>query len=101
MCVVSMVMDHYTEVMDHYTDKFNDYLNPPNILPQQTPIPLPQPQINLEPRISDAEIREFKQLLERAREYDKKNNEPECELESKKNLVKELAEKLGVKIDFL
>lgn len=90
MCVVSMVMDHYW-------DKWQDRQQPaigiyppffPNVAPAQ-------------PAISPAEIEEFKKLLERAREYDKRNNEPDCEIAEKKARVKKLADELGVKIDFL
>ena len=83
MCVVSMVMDHYR-------DKWS---------------PLTQPSYptitNREPAITDAEIREFRELLNRAREYDKRNNEPECEMESKKEAVRNLAKILGVDVSFI
>lgn len=83
MCVFSMISDHYL-------DKWKR---------------LPEPQYpfapNHVPAITDAEILEFRELLERAREYDKKHNEPECGLEQKKKEIAELAEKHGVKIDFL
>lgn len=80
MYVVSMVSDHYW-------DKWRD-LTPPQVYPYQ-------------PAITTAEIEEFRKLLERAREYDKKNNEPDCELKEKKERLLKLAEELGVKIDFL
>lgn len=93
MCVVSMVMDHYRE-------------NWPNRLlePQRYPGQLFNvPTIPQQPPITDAEILEFRKLLERAREYDKKNNEPDCEMESKKKETMELAEKLGIadKLNFI
>lgn len=86
MCVVSMISDHYW-------DKWKDRTVPmptPNVFPY---VP--------EPAITDAEIKEFRELLERAREYDKKNNQPDCELQEKKDKLLKLAEQLGVKIDFL
>lgn len=89
MCVVSMVMDHFH-------DKWKDYQLPP-----VTPLPWGSVNITYPSPITPEEINEFRKLLERAREYDKKNNEPDCELQEKKELVKQLAEKLGVKIDFL
>lgn len=82
MCVVSMVMDHYA-------DKWNQQIQ---TLPTITYWP---------PQITQAELDEFHQFLERAREYDKRNNEPLCEMESKKARVRKLAEKLGVKVDFI
>lgn len=93
MCVVSMLMDHYK---DKWTDPFYPRPIQPSILP--SPV---QPWPPIQPQISPLEVEEFKKLLERAREYDRKNNEPDCELEEKKQQVKKLAEDLGVKIDFL
>lgn len=81
MCVVSMVMDHYN-------DKWNQ------LIPQLYPT-----GIRIEPAITDAEIREFRDLLKRAREYDKRNNEPDCELEAKKQMLLDLAKQLGIEIE--
>lgn len=50
---------------------------------------------------TQAEIDEFRRLLERAREYDIKNNEPNCEMEEKRKKIKDLADELGIKIDFI
>jgi hypothetical protein len=85
MCVVSMIMDHYTE-------KWHQRL--PNIYPTEFPVITP-------PAITSEEIAEFKRLLERAREYDNKNNEPDCELQEKRDTIKKLAKQLGVEIEFL
>lgn len=82
MCVVSMVNDF-----------FHDKWQP------RVPNPFVYPPI--EPAITSEELKEFRELLERAREYDKKHNQPDCELEEKKKKVLKLAEQLGVKIDFL
>ena len=54
--------------------------------------------IQPQPGISPEEVAEFHELLRRAREYDKKNNEPDCELESKKQRVRDLAKELGVEV---
>lgn len=88
MCAVSMVMDHYADKWQQYPRRFEPFQNFP-------------PPYTLPPQIPQSEIDEFRKLLERAREYDKKNNEPDCGLDSKKARVKDLADKLGVKIDFL
>jgi hypothetical protein len=83
-----MVMDHK---WDDWTRKYVQPVTPPSpYQPFVTP-PLPTP----------AEIDEFRRLLERAREYDKRNNEPDCELESKRQKLRDLADMLGVKIDFV
>lgn len=85
MCAVSMIMDHYH-------DKW------------KRPKPYTYPNVPAwpsQPIITPEEIAEFKRLLERAREYDKQNNEPDCEMEEKKDRIKKLADELGVKIDFI
>lgn len=82
MCVVSMVMDHYW-------DKWRE--NPGSITVT--------PQIVYPP--TQEEVDEFRALLKRAREYDKKHNQPDCELEEKKQKLMKLADELGIKIDFI
>lgn len=91
MCVVSMVSDHY---YDKWSDRY-----PPR--PAWSTPSDPVPFYGYPPPPSKEEIEEFRRLLERAREYDKRNSEPECETESKKKRLLDLAEQLGVKIDFL
>lgn len=90
MCTVSMVMDHYGEKWGQWTQIGWPYQ--PNVFP---------PAVPPEPRISQAEIDEFRSLLERARRYDKEHGEPDCELNAKKMRILALADELGVAIDFL
>jgi hypothetical protein len=101
MCVVSMVIDHYREKWEPLIPAWLQPPPAPNFTPTS---PLPQPVAPVvppaEPRITDEEIREFRRLLERAREYDRKNNEPDCELAEKKAALQKIAEQLGVKISF-
>lgn len=89
MCMVSMIMDHYW-------DKWQQ--------PQYVPVPVvhhaifpgslaPLPKVPIQ-----EEIDEFHRLLRRAREYDAKHNQPDCELEEKKQKLLKLAEELGIKI---
>lgn len=91
MCVVSMVMDHYRERWD----------------PQRTgiyPTTFPQIQtVTFTPpvQITQAEVDEFRRLLERAREYDKRNNEPDCELDEKKQAIMTIGKLLGLDLSFL
>jgi hypothetical protein len=92
MCVVSMIMDHYD-------DKWNKKIQEPQTIKPDfpnTPYKFPQ-----QPYITPEEIEEFRTLLERAREYDKRNNEPDCEMESKRQRILDLAKELGVEINFL
>jgi hypothetical protein len=92
MCVVSMVADHYWDKWKH--------LQPQEASPTVVPVPWPAPVPN-PPAISPEEVEEFRKLLERAREYDRKNSEPDCETAEKKARIKKLADDLGVPIDFL
>ena len=91
MCVVSMIMDHQ---YDEWERKFPPFREWP-VNPNRPSIPLPPPIIMPIGPTQD-EIDEFHRLLERAREYDKKNNEPDCELETKKEKLLKLAKELGI-----
>lgn len=84
MCVVSMIMDHYGDRWERRVR--------PIVPPEITYWP---------PVISPEEVAEFRELLERAREYDKKNNEPDCELRTKRDRLQKLADELGVDISFV
>lgn len=88
MCVVSMVMDHYTDKWK-YT------------LPPQPVEYVPGVQVFIPTLPTQAEIDEFRKLLERAREYDRKNNEPDCELAEKRKKLLDLATELGIDISFV
>lgn len=84
MCSVSMIMDHkYDEWMRRY----------------ETPIfPTIQPQVELP---TQEEVDEFRRLLERARQYDREHNQPDCELDEKRQKIRDLAEQLGVNVEFV
>lgn len=86
MCVVSMVIDHKT---DEWTKRY--WTQPYQPVPTIAPLAPPTRE----------EIDEFRRLLDRAREYDKRNHEPDCELESKRAKLRDMAKQLGVEIAFL
>lgn len=88
MCVYSMIVDHYR-------DKWIPGWPQPSTpwIPSYPPPP--------KPADIDKQMEEFKKLLERAKEYDKRNNEPDCDLESKKEALRELAKHWGIDISFL
>ena len=102
MCVTSMVGDHYA-------DKWKEY---PWIQPGFQPVmpyqPLPpgsagaQP-VQYVPRHEfdklKAEVEEMKALLKRAKAYDEANNEPECEIDEKMDLLRKVAKMVGVDLD--
>jgi hypothetical protein len=45
------------------------------------------------------EVEDMKKLLLRAKEYDERNNEPECHMDEKVALLKRVAELVGVNLD--
>ncbi len=45
------------------------------------------------------EVEELKNLLKLGKEYDKKNNEPDCEMEEKLDMLRKLAKMVGVDIE--
>lgn len=91
MCVVSNVMDSF---IDRWT-------NPPYISPITVPQPIwPQPPIPEPKRPTQEELDLFNEMLRMAREYDKRTNQPDCESEDKKRILREIADKFGIKIEF-
>ncbi len=91
MCVYSMIADHYR---DRWRER-KEYQYPPATT-EQFPY---QPKVipfTIQPTITPEEIEEFRKLLERAREYDKRNNEPDCENQEKLDEIIRLAEEAGV-----
>lgn len=87
MCTYSMIVDHYTQKWEQLQPRIT--LTPPFVL------------LNAEPAITDAEIKEFRTLLDRAREYDKKTGQPDCETDEKRQLLKAVADKLGIDVSFV
>jgi len=85
MCVVSMVGDHFSEKWQqpNYTQTFTNW-----------------------PSVSRAEfdalkkeVEEMKQLLIKAKIYDERNNEPNCEMEEKIAKLREIAKLVGIDLD--
>ena len=98
MCVVSMVGDHYR-------DKFNP---PPFAPPPSQWETLP----DIARRVANnqtvtreefdklkCEMEEMKALLKKAKLYDQANGEPDGETDEKWELLKKIAEKVGVTLD--
>lgn len=93
MCVVSMVMDDY---VDRWGRRYWPGIQPSTgsgtVLDNMSwTLPSAGP--------TQQELEEFRRLLERAREYDKRMNQPDCELEEKVATLKKLAAQLGVNLD--
>lgn len=96
MCTMSMIYDHF---FDKWRDR--QPAQPIYVPNPFGPSPFPTIPVPGLPPITPEEIAEFRKLLDSAREYDRKHNQPDCETEEKRRKVKELAEKLGVDISFV
>lgn len=97
MCVVSMVGDHYT-------DKWRDLL--PGYPSRGWPVPNGDgtviPSINVSREEFDQlkrDVEEMKTLLKRAKEYDERNGEPDCEIDEKMEMLRRVAKMVGVDIE--
>lgn len=90
MCFVSVVMQGQIDQWQQQLPK-----NPWN----QEPRLGPQPNT---PEELERQLQAFKDLIERARQRDLLENQPDCEMEDKKRILQELADKLGIgKLTFL
>jgi hypothetical protein len=102
MCVMSMVGDHWGERFP----KQYPWIQP-IIFPQQDPKPqefrpIFTPTINVPKEEFDAlkkEVEIMKELLIKAKIYDEKNNEPNCEVDEKMELLKKIATIVGIDLD--
>ena len=103
MCVVSMVGDHYGDWFPkNPPSPFNPFSNP-----NQQPIIInPPQQLNWPSQVSKVEfdalkkeVEHMKALLIKAKLYDEKNNEPDCEVEDKMKLLREIAKVVGIDLD--
>lgn len=102
MCVVSMIGDHYTEKWRDYTKL--PYVQP--LVPPLTPTQVEKPisvldwlQKGVTRQEFDAlvaDVKEMKELLHKAKLYDIANNEPSCEIQSKIESLKRLADAVGI-----
>ena len=89
MCVVSMVGDYY-----------NNKWNQPKWQGTISNITYTPSQVSKEDfDVLKKDVEEMKKLLERALEYDKRNNEPNCEMEEKVAILKKVAELVGVNLE--
>lgn len=93
MCMVS-------NVIDHYSDKWRI---PPQPFAPLTPWSPEEAKKKFEEMIDKAdreqlkkEIEEFREILKRAREYDRKMQREGCEMEEKMAKLREAAAELGI-----
>ncbi|WEM34389.1 hypothetical protein [Xanthomonas phage X1] len=108
MCVVSMIGDSF---QDRWKDRLpNDWTIPAMPMPSQPMAPpFKERRIDVshpfqaisrvEFDLLKKEVEIMKDLLERAIKYDKDNNEPHCETESKIAFLKQVAKAVGVDLE--
>lgn len=85
-------------IADHWIDKWNQPpYNPVETTIVTIPTVFPEPTV-VSPLTQD-EINELRELLRKAKEYDEKTGQKECELESKKELLRQMAKDMGVNLE--
>jgi len=82
-------------VGDFYTDKWDPFKRTIINTGQVFQMPPSRDEFDALKR----EVETMKALLIKAKIYDEKNNEPDCEMESKVALLKKIAEAVGVNLD--
>ena len=87
MCVVSMIGDHFG---DKWQNPNGTGISYPQIISD------PNSASKQDLEALRKEVLEMKELLKKAIEYDKKNNEPNCQIEDKIAILKKVAEIVGV-----
>ena len=85
MCTVSMIGDHFSEKWKRppYQQIFTNISD----------------VSRAEFQALKKEVEEMKALLKRAKEYDEKNNEPNCEIEEKMAMLRKFADAVGIDLD--
>lgn len=89
MCMVSNIGDNWK---DQFPEKWPN--PPPNFIPQQQLVHVDISQADFD--ALKKEVEERKKLLEAAKRFDEKTGQPECEMDDKVKLIKEIAKFLGV-----
>ena len=86
MCVVSNIGDHFTRDRFPQND-WQQYHTHPELVTKE------------EFNKLKAEMEALKKLLKAAKIYDEETGQPDCEMEDKVAIIKDLAEKLGVDLE--
>lgn len=90
MCVVSMIGDHYRDALP---DKH------PFIWEGTFPVPTLPAVSREEFEALRRDVLEMKELLKKAKAYDERNNEPDCEIDEKMAVLRQVAKLVGVDLD--
>ena len=110
MCTVSMISDHYHDKWNRPNTGYPWVQPSPGISPLRPNVdPIRdveladlKRQLAVNREIMDmmrADIEEMKALLKRAKEYDERTGQHECESSDKVALLKKVAEAIGVEFD--
>lgn len=86
MCSLSVVMDYGIQQWPKYTA-----MPEPMIF---GPIPKSEP-----PGPTKEQFEEFLKLMRAAKRFDEATGQPNCELESKKQIIRDMAKQLGVPVE--
>lgn len=86
MCVVSFVGDHFQQRWEPFKQ--------PSLQQYYQTSPTKEEFEQLKKEVLD-----MKELLRKAKIYDEKNNEPNCEIEDKMKFLREVAKLVGVDLD--
>src|SRR5690348_2768046 len=92
MCVVSSMGDHFQKKWTDPQNPLFPYTQPGTGVTQFPISPVSAEEFNALKK----EVEEMKAILIRAKLYDIKNNEPNCEMEDKVELLKRVAKLFGV-----
>lgn len=102
MCVYSMIADHYRDKFDRWPEKpWDSAPVKPAIWPSYPYVPpITTPQITKEEFDElRREVKEMLELLRKAKEYDRRNDEPDCEVDEKVDHLRKVAKSVGVDFD--
>lgn len=89
MCATSMIGDYYKDTFQ----KQPWFPNMPSVTVPAVPI------TRAEFDDLKRQVGEMVELLKRAKDYDARNNEPECEMDEKMDLLRRVAKLVGVNLD--
>lgn len=96
MCTVSMVGDHYTQKWQNQIPIQSGQVGIGGTGIQQM---FQVPVLRDELEALRKEVLEMKELLIRAKKYDRDTNQPDCEQQEKIAMLKKMAEAVGVSLD--
>ncbi len=94
MCSYSMVGDHYMETLPkRYPGSFEFFPN--TLSPTVTTPPVSREEFEALKR----DIEDMKALLKRAKAYDEREGEPDCEMDEKVAFLRKAAQLVGLDLD--